>query len=185
MTRTFLAVFPPPPVIDALASALADVAKPGEGVSWVKSGNVHYTMRFLGDLSDGRVEAAKRAAAAAVEGIGPFEVKLEGVGAFPNERRARVLWLGASQGRDELVLLGKSLEVALGRERFERAEHAFAPHLTLGRVRDPLAAPAALARLQALAWPALRFTVDALCVVKSTLSPKGSVYETLARCALK
>jgi len=184
-TRTFLAVFPPRDVAEALAAALADIAKPGEGVSWVKPGNVHYTMRFLGDLAEGRVGAAKRAAAAAVAGIAPFDVRLGGVGAFPNERKARVIWLGAEAGRDELVLLAKSLEVALGRERFERADHPFAPHLTLGRVRDPLSAPAALARLQALAWPELAFRVDALHVVKSTLHPQGSKYETLAQCALE
>jgi 2'-5' RNA ligase len=184
VTRTFVAVFPPSEVAEALAGALEDVVRPGEGVSWVKRTNVHYTMRFLGDLTDPRVEAVKRAAAAAVVGIAPFDVRLGGVGAFPNERRARVLWLGAKQGAEGLTLLAKSLEIALGRERFPHAEHAFAPHLTLGRVREEKAGAQALARLQALELPPLDFRVDTLAVVKSTLDPKGSRYETLARCEL-
>jgi 2'-5' RNA ligase len=182
--RTFLAVFPPAQVVEALAATIAGVARPGEGISWVKPANVHYTMRFLGDLMPARVEAAKRSAAAAVVGIAPFTLRLGGVGAFPNAARARVLWLGATAGRDELTLLAKSLDVALGREGFGRPDHPFAAHLTLGRVRDSSWASVTLAQLERLAWPELAFTVDALHVVKSTLDPKGSRYETLVRCAL-
>src|SRR5258708_4355802 len=110
LIRTFVAVFPPEEVVEALGATIADVARPGAGVSWVKSGNVHYTLRFLGALMPARVEATKRAAAAAVVGIAPFAVRLGGVGAFPNAARARVLWLGAREGRDEMSLLAKSLD---------------------------------------------------------------------------
>lgn len=180
LTRTFLAVFPPPHVAAALGKALASIARPGEGVSWVRARNVHYTLRFLGDLPPGRVEAAQRAATAAVVGIAPFHVRLGGVGAFPNPARARALWLGAAEGADSLTLLAKSLEIALGREGFGGGDHPFTPHLTLGRVRDAKAAPAALAKLEALALPELTFTVGALDVVASTLHTEGSIYQTLA-----
>src|SRR5262245_3597673 len=97
-------------------------------VSWVKQANLHYTLRFLGELEDSRVEAVKRAAQAAVAGIEAFHVQLGRPGMFPNERMPRVFWLGAAEGGEELKLLARSLDEALKRERFGRPDRPFAAH---------------------------------------------------------
>jgi 2'-5' RNA ligase len=185
-TRTFVAVFPPAAVAEAIDTALQRARRPGDGVSWVRAANVHYTLRFLGDLSLARVEAARRAAAAAVVGMPAFAVALGAPGAFPDARRPRVFWLGAAAGGDELTLLAKSLAVALEREGFPADDKPFVPHLTVGRVRESGARTAgeSAARLAAEAFPTAPFPVDALVVVKSTLSPGGSRYEALARVPL-
>jgi 2'-5' RNA ligase len=185
-TRTFVAVFPPAAVAEAIDAALQRVRRQGDGVSWVRAANVHYTLRFLGDLSASRVEAACRAAAAAVVGMPRFEVALGAPGAFPDLRRPRVFWLGAAQGGEPLTLLARSLAVALEREGFAADDKPFVPHLTVGRVRESGARKAgeSAARLAAEAFPQAAFPVGELVVVKSTLSPGGSRYEPLARCPL-
>jgi 2'-5' RNA ligase len=181
-TRTFVAVFPPPPVARAIAAALERVRAPGDGVSWVREGNVHYTLRFLGDLGPGRVAAARRASSAAVRGMAPFELALGATGAFPNERRPRVLWLGATRGGEALTLLARSVAVALEREGFPGEDKPFVPHLTLGRVREAggRGAGEVGARLAAEAFPHAPFRVEELVLVASTLSPGGSRYVRLA-----
>jgi 2'-5' RNA ligase len=183
-TRTFLAVFPPATVVERLADALEAVRQPGDGVGWVKSANVHYTLRFLGDLEPAGVEAAQRAAVRAAAAARPFRVALGAPGIFPDARRPRVLWLGANEGAQALTGLSRALESALMTEGFSRADKPFAPHLTLGRVRDTADGPKVAARFLAGRYPADAFEVRELVVVKSTLDPRGALYEPLATAAL-
>ena len=184
MTRTFLGVFPPPSVVEHIADALEQVRHAGDGVGWVKSANVHYTLRFLGDLEPAGVEAAKRAAVAAARAAKAFRISLGAPGVFPDSRRPRVLWLGAQQGAAELSALTRALEAALRQEGFGGADKPFAPHLTLGRVRDSADGPKMTARFLAAKFPGDAFDVRELVVVKSTLDPQGAKYEPIAAVAL-
>ncbi len=179
--RLFLAVFPPPEAQAAVARACEALRAPGDGVSWVKRENLHYTLRFLGDLG---ADGARRAAGAAREAAAthaPFEAALGGFGCFPNARRARVLWVGLAEGDEPLRALAGSLEEALQRGGFGRADKPFASHLTVGRVREPADWSAKLAAARA---PEARFRVDRLLLVRSTLSPRGSIYEVAAEAKL-
>jgi 2'-5' RNA ligase len=182
-TRTFLAVFPPVTVVERVADALESVRQAGDGVGWVKSANVHYTLRFLGDLEPAGVEAAKRAAAHAALATSPFRIALGSPGIFPDARRPRVLWLGASAGAQALTGLARALETALVSEGFGRADKPFAPHLTLGRVRDTADGPKVATRFLAARFPSDAFEVRELLVVRSTLDPRGALYEPLAAVA--
>ncbi|MEO6461879.1 MAG: RNA 2',3'-cyclic phosphodiesterase [Candidatus Eisenbacteria bacterium] len=187
-TRAFVAVFPPPEVVAAVGAALDLLRTPGDGIAWVPPANLHYTMRFLGDLEPARLDAARRAlgTAAAGSGVAPFRVRLGGPGAFPGPGRPRVLWLGAAEGAAALTLLAGGLEGALEREKFARSERPFTPHLTTGRVREPGAAAVAAAtgRFLGATFPGAAFEVAELVLVASTLAPGGSRYEPLERAAL-
>src|SRR5213593_1780816 len=133
--RIFLAMFPPEEVQSAAAEVIETLRKPGDGISWVKRENLHFTLRFMGELGESgaaRVAEAAREAASRHHG---FEASLGELGAFPNPRRARVLWLGLRDGAAELEAVARSVEEALRRKRFDRADRPFTSHLTLGRVR--------------------------------------------------
>jgi 2'-5' RNA ligase len=184
MTRTFLALFPPPAVVERIADSLEQVRQAGDGVGWVKSANVHYTLRFLGDLEPAGVEAAKRAAVRTAQATRAFRVALGAPGVFPDPRRPRVLWLGAREGAAELTALARTLENALAEEKFARADKPFAPHLTLGRVRDSADGPRVTSRFLAGKFPGDAFEARELLVVKSTLDPRGARYEPIAAVAL-
>src|SRR5512142_2282854 len=96
LLRTFLAVELPPALQDAIQTAtLAVRSKLGSGlVRWVPGNNVHLTLKFLGDAAPSTVETIKHALAAEASRYEPFDVVVEGFGAYPNARRARVLWVG-------------------------------------------------------------------------------------------
>ena len=104
-TRTFIAVFPPPDVVERMTRAVDALKQPGDGVGWVRPANIHYTLRFLGDLDDAAVTTARRAAADAARAAAPFRVTLGAPGLFPNDRRPRILWLGAAGGAPALTAL--------------------------------------------------------------------------------
>jgi 2'-5' RNA ligase len=187
--RIFIAVFPPPGARAAAHAAGAGLRRAeaaGARVSWVKEENLHYTMRFLGELGEDGARRAGEAALQAAASIPAFDAQLGGPGAFPDARRARVLWLGLSTGAEALVALARALDRALEPRGFAAPDHPFSPHLTLGRIRDAGADwTAALARAQPAGGPEAGFRVERLTVVESTLSPRGSIYAVRLDAPLK
>ena len=177
--RIFLAVFPPPETQGAAYRAIEALRRPDDGVSWVKRENLHYTMRFLGEIGDDGLRRVNESADQAVSSATAFRAALGELGAFPSDRRARVLWAGMSEGAEPLTALAQALEAALARRGWAPEQRGFSAHLTLGRVRQPgsdWSSRLAAARL----GPAKpKFTVDRLCVVESRLSPRGSTYSVV------
>ena len=73
------------------------------------------TLRYISPVADEErapLQAATRAAAALA---GPFEVELVTAGSFPNARRPRALWVGATRGADELGALNVVVDEAVER----------------------------------------------------------------------
>ena len=99
----------------------------------------HVTLRFLGEQSAERQEAALRAGRRAAGGAAGFDLVLETLGLFPDARRPHTLWIGSGVGGSQLVALAKQLEVALVAEGFEQEERPFVPHLTIARIKGRLA----------------------------------------------
>jgi 2'-5' RNA ligase len=183
--RLFLAVFPPEAVRAAAHAAAAPLRRAPGRVSWVSPGNLHYTLRFLGEVGEDGARRAGEAAVEAAASVAAFEAALGGLGAFPDPAHARAIWVGLSAGAESLVALATALDRALAQRGFARPDRSFTPHLTLGRVRDPRADwGAALAGTPALSGIPARFTVDRLSVVESTLSPQGSIYQVRAEAPL-
>lgn len=179
--RLFLAVVPSPDAQAAAARACESLRAPGDRASWVKRENLHYTLRFLGELGADGARRATEAAREAASDHGPFEAALGAFGCFPNERKARVLWIGLSEGEEPMRQLAASLEAALHRRGFDGADKPFTPHLTVARHRDAADWSAKLADAPAVE---ARFAVDRLVLVQSTLSPRGSIYEVAGEAKL-
>ena len=191
--RIFLAVFPPPAAQELAVAVAKRLKLAGETaglaastVAWVKRENLHFTLSFLGELEADGVARAGEAALEAAAALEPFHVTLGGVGAFPTERRARVLWLGLSWGGTPFTKLARRVESALVSRGFNRDARPFTPHLTLGRVRDPKPDwTRALAGVTPCSGdPAAPFEVRAVSVVKSTLAASGSRYEVIVEAPL-
>lgn len=185
--RTFLAVFPPSSARDAAHQVIERLRRPEDDVSWVRRENLHYTLRFMGELEDDAVARVIAAARAGMTDRPAFEATLGAAGAFPSAHRARVLWLGLSEGAQALTALAGSLERSLRAQGFAAAQRPFSPHLTLGRVRRGQQDWSA--RLEGMAaalgsGSSPGFRVDRVVVVQSTLSPGGSIYRVCAEAAL-
>jgi 2'-5' RNA ligase len=184
--RLFLAVVPPPATQALAASVIDALRSPGDGVSWVKPDNLHYTVRFIGEVGEDGARRIGEAAREAAGGLPRFEATLGAPGAFPDARRARVLWLGLSAGDEPFARLARALEAALAQRGFAPESKGFNAHLTLGRVRKPGRDwTAALAGAGAPVADAARFAVDALQVIVSQLSSRGSIYTVRERAELR
>lgn len=164
----------------ALDHAIAPLRAAEPSLAWVPRDRLHLTMKFMGEVDD--AGAARLAAAASVVAAahGPFEMILGGVGAFPNFRRARVVWLGV-EADPRLELLHHDLELACGAAGFEVEGRPFRPHITLARVRTPLGLDRArpFARVARRVAYAASQEVRALGLIERTIGPGGSRYSRL------
>ncbi len=166
-------------------ASLADVCESGRrgGVRWVPAENVHLTLKFLGEVDEALVPKIEEALAAALARAEPFALSLSGCGCFPNARAPRVIWLGLAEGAEEAAALAAAVDEALEPLGFGREKRPFKPHLTIGRVKEPRDGAATAAQkitsLGDYAAPASR--LEAVALVKSTLTPEGSVYENVGR----
>ena len=114
--------------------------------------------------------------------VAPFDLTLEGVGAFPSADRPRVVWVGASAGAAELVGLAGRVREALAAEIPAPVEEAFVPHLTLFRVRSAFDRRRAeeLLRGEVPAPPPRNVRVAEFVLKESVLSTRGATHRTVA-----
>ena len=105
-------------------------------ITWVKPGNMHITVKFIGDYPASRLDFLTGLLEETLEGLEPTRLHFRGVTFFPNSRSPRVIKVDTS---DESGLLAKShtrLDEALAAEGVPREDRKFSPHLTLGRIRN-------------------------------------------------
>jgi 2'-5' RNA ligase len=191
--RTFIAVELPERIRTRLASLQAELSAHAALLKIVNPRLMHLTVRFLGPVPAGRLEAVERACSGACAGLQRFGLSLAGVGSFPERASVpRVIWVGLERdvGYASLGVLFDRLESRLESAGFERERRAFTAHLTLARLRDGAsrddACPLAdtLRALKQREFVRDSFEVDALTIMRSDPSPLGPRYTPLARIPL-
>ncbi|MGE5484503.1 MAG: RNA 2',3'-cyclic phosphodiesterase [Ignavibacteriales bacterium] len=178
--RCFAAVPLEPRLAAAVVSGTSALRASAAAVKWVEIENLHFTLKFLGEIPEPRVEAARRGVGRAVSGAAPFTLSLRGAGCFPSSGPPRVVWVGLSHGIDALAGLAARVEKELAREGFPGERRAFTPHLTLGRVRNPAGSgslKAGVERLRETDFGAME--VDQVSLMMSRLTPEGPVYSPI------
>lgn len=185
MIRTFVAVFPPKEISSELGGLVEGFRRAAPDAKWVRPANFHFTMRFLGDLPEERLDLLARCVAESVRGEAPFEVTLTGLGAFPSPTKPRVLWVGTDSGGEGLVRVAKLVELKLRSERFGKADKRFSPHLTVARWRRPQRDEAVIKLIETGSLKVGPFAVEAVQVMESRLKPQGPEYIVRAACPLE
>jgi len=152
-------------------------------VRWVTAENIHLTLKFLGNISQmtmDRLIPMLRPVGAAQT---PFEINVAGIGAFPNPRRPRVIWVGL-HAPENLVLLQAAVENAAAEVGVAPEERGFSPHLTIGRVRQE----ATGVEIDSIAEGIRQLKFDPIgtisatefSLIRSDLRPEGPRYSILA-----
>jgi 2'-5' RNA ligase len=180
MIRSFIAIDLPGEVRLVLDQVQRELKGSVTGVRWVQPEGIHLTLKFLGSIPPEQVAVIAAAAGEIVHGEPPLALSVSGLGAFPNARRPRVIWVGIVGEVERLGRLQTRLESALEPLGFPREERSFRPHLTLGRVKDPRRPPdltRALAETTLLAGNP--FDVREILLYKSDLRPTGAIYTKL------
>jgi 2'-5' RNA ligase len=183
MTRLFVAVGLPNSVVAAAAetsSSLRACLPAGISVRWVTPANMHLTVRFLGNVDDGRVPAIVEALRPPL-GVAPFDVELDRCGVFPRSGAPRVIWIGLSDGVASLRAMHEQLNDRLEPLGLPPEARDFSVHLTLARIKDAPSGSSRDARacVASVQPPRIRWRVTTATTFQSLLSPKGATYQRL------
>ena len=148
-------------------------------VKWVKAGNVHITLKFIGETEENLVESISDAVRRIAEEHKPVTFDADRLGGFPNLHRPRVIFAGSNNAPASLPQMAEKIDTKLNKLGFEREQRAFKSHLTLGRVRQGAQIGDLSKYLESYKFTPFSFVIDRLVLFKSMLTPKGPIYERL------
>lgn len=158
-------------------------------IRWIGANAAHMTLHFLGETEIEVAELLRLGFGGANGDAHPFQLRIDGAGAFPSLNKPQVVWLGLDGDLASLRRLHRSTETFLLQFEIEPEERQFRPHITLGRTRRSLESPEINDLLSLMRSPEVKgilteleapFTVEHITFFRSHLSPSGSTYEPLA-----
>lgn len=188
--RAFIAIELPHDIQQCLGKVSTELKQQAKDapVRWVAPENIHLTIKFLGDVSVNNIEVLKDMLLAETLKQEPFEISMGGLGAFPNTRHPRVIWVGV-EAPEELYSLQRAIEMQSIRLGYSPDKRPFSAHLTLGRV----ARHASPAQVRIISKVINNYhlgflgvaRVDHIALFKSDLKPTGPIYSRLFEAPFK
>ncbi len=175
LIRTFIAVELDPGFAEQIQELQEKFS--GFNLKFVASELVHVTLKFLGDVNESSIPALS----ATLDSISaePFEAEVRGLGVFPKPSNPKVLWLGMT---GNFKALAEEIENLLKPFNFEKESRDFTAHATLARIKfldneQKKAFINILRQFENIELGSMQ--VNKVVLKKSTLTPKGPIYETL------
>lgn len=173
MIRTFVSV--PVPMTDEIAGILTEL-RGIKGIRASPAGQVHLTMKFLGDTDEKKVLRLCQSLKVAMSGKDGFDVVIEGIGAFPNERDPKVIWLGIKDPENLKDIAG-IVDTCVKDLNIKADDKPFSPHMTIGRVNYKADLKGVFNNNRNKVF--CSFRCDHINVMKSVLTPKGAIHSII------
>jgi len=167
--RCFIAVELMPGLCRTLSTLSRELKK--DDVIQVSEQNIHITLKFLGDVSPDKLSSVESRLREVK--FKPFRLAVKGVGVFPNENYARVVWTGCES--KELAALANSVNKAL--DGVFKPE-VFTAHITFARVKRKTELKPFLEKYKR--WVFDEFKINKFVLKSSELTSGGPVYSTIA-----
>ena len=190
LVRSFIAIELPQDVKRALYRIELIMKQGGHtGIKWVNPEGIHITLKFLGNISIKQITAINEAIKEAAQGFSPFRLEIAGVGAFPDLRQPRVLWVAINGDVNRLTELQQKLDSLLVSCNFHKEARKFVPHLTLARIKDSVL-PEQRRNIGTSIKPlrinaGISFDVQTVSLMRSQLTSRGAIYSCLFAANLK
>ena len=172
--RTFIAVeIHNEEVLNAIAKIQSDFKIKATPVN---KQNMHFTLLFLGEITEEAAENVKKELSSV--SFKPIEVKFTHIGAFPNPRFPRVVWIGVDEvASKQLIGLASQVEKKLEPLGF-KSDKPFKPHLTIFRIKNKAVdISQTLEKFKAIDLG--KEVITELKLKQSILTPNGPIYSDL------
>ncbi len=178
--RVFLAFDISDEVKENAVNSIKRLKRSGGNVRWVKPENMHFTIKFFGEITEDEVENIDRVIKEHLKNFNKFKVKVSGINTFPPlPKNPRVVWAGIEYF-EELERIHKVLIPAFQKIGFPEEYREFKPHLTLGRVKNTNGISGlkkAIEKNQNQFFG--EFEIKTLILYKSKLTPEGPIYTVI------
>jgi len=186
--RTFIAIELPEEIKSSLGRLQEELKASNADVKWVEPNNIHLTLKFLGEIDDKKLDKVTKIIDGAAKENDKFKVYISSLGAFPKIDYPRVIWVSIDTGDKETKQIAKDLEEGMAKIGIPREDRPFSSHITIGRTRSSLNRENLVRDLKnkaELGGKKLEFYATKITLFKSTLTPKGPIYEALKESNLK
>jgi len=177
--RAFIAIELEKTAQDKLSSLQEGLKKTLANIKLVETGNIHLTLRFLGEIDENKLTLVKKILEDTVSCENAFEISLGSLGAFPSNNKIKVIWVGVKEGEEILTNLAHNINSLLEKVGFAKPDQEFSAHITLARTHSTLN------KLNLKEFLAQNIKLDArikiknIILFKSTLTAEGAIYERL------
>lgn len=184
--RLFIAIDLEDEIKKKIKNLTVDLKRSMQGVKWVRDEGIHVTLKFLGEVQEGKVKEITKALEQVSSQYDALDIDICHLGRFPERGDPRVIWVGVLEKTGALRELAFGIEKELEKIGFERENRAFKPHVTLGRVRRGR-------KSERKSSPVLEnkeisfgsFQAKHIFLIKSILRPEGAQYEKIGTFALR
>lgn len=177
--RCFVAIEIPDRIQAVLSEVQSEFRQKIQKASWTRNGNFHLTLKFLGDVEKNRIDKINSTIARITANYRPICIEIGSIGTFPNLYRPRVLWVGLTQGADEIRTLANSVIRELAKLGYP-SDNRFHPHLTLARLKERVNLKTntdLFKKFETIAGTLMH--VNHITLVRSELHTSGAVYTPL------
>ena len=180
MIRSFLAIELPKPILKKIEEVQGDLRSTHADVRWVSPEKIHLTLKFFGNIEESRIDSIFKSIEEPVRNILPFTIRVQGMGAFPQLKNPRVIWVGLVNGSEILTSLQIQIETQLEKVGFQPEDRPFHPHLTLGRMKSSRGKEELAGRMEKHKEDEFGdLRVERVVLFKSELRPSGPIYTPL------
>ena len=170
MVRLFVGLGLPSPIKQELLGLMAGL----DGVRWQQDGQLHLTLKFIGEVPE--PQAKEIGAALSALSFAPFSMGLAGIDIFGSRRRPRMLWTGVRpEDTEQLQYLHGKIDRLMQRCGLKPEQRKYIPHVTLGRFKGRVGHLGAyLAHFSGYKSPI--FDMDEITLFRSHLGHQGADY---------
>lgn len=172
--RTFIAIELPKEIREYLTEIQKQIGSEDAKIKWVAKKHLHLNLKFLGEISEKRVELLKELLGKVK--FKKFDVNLNSLGVFPNEKIINVIWIDLKPA-GKVIELQQKVDAEL-LNHFPK-EQRFYAHLTLGRVKIMKNKEALLEKIKSVKVEEKEFEINEFKLIKSDLTKDGPVYTTI------
>ena len=145
-------------------------------VGWERAEKLHFTLKFLGDIDEIKLQNLTDAVNETAKRLSDFKLRISQTGVFPSIKKARVLWLGIEYETGSMQKLNEILETECEGKGFSREKRSFKPHLTIARLREPKSSFKLIEKHLQNDFESDEFTVSGITIYESRLQKPGSIY---------
>lgn len=176
--RTFIAIELPGYLKDKLTRLIKDFTECDLAFRWVNVKNLHLTLKFLGDIELSQIDQVKQVILEVAGSFKAFTISFDNFGFFPNQRRPRIFFVGASK-KGLLEDMARKIEDELEILGFKKGGR-FKSHVTLARIKDLKNIDCLKNKIKQINLSEAS-PVAAITFYKSILTREGPIYQEIFR----
>ena len=179
LIRIFISVFVPKEIVNIKEMLKTTIDTRGIKIRWVRDGNMHLTLKFIGNTTEESIDSINNAIHDVVKDTPFINLSISGTGCFSKRDRANTLWVGIKGDLNKLEQLILNINNKLEPLGFPIERRKFLPHITIARINSNQKKKPDISNFLNTTFMELPMKIVKINLMQSQSFPKGSFYTIL------